>query len=70
MVSAEDIVIERLLTFNEIQSGQCLREILVVLNEMGHRLDYEFLEKEIDLRMLRKEWKIVKKIIFTSRLNY
>jgi hypothetical protein len=70
MISKEDFILERLLTFRKNRSGKYVKEILVALNQCGYYLNHDLLQKEIDSRGLRDCWEIVKEVVFTSRLNY
>ena len=70
MSDLEDIILDNLKSFRQKGSQNLLKDVLKILNSSTHAIDFNLLDKKIELHGLRTEWNLVRNIYFWQFVNF
>ena len=70
MSDLEDIILDNLKSFRQNGSQNLLKDVLKILNSSTQAIDFNLLDKKIELHGLRTEWNLVRNIYFWQFVNF
>ena len=70
MSDLEDMILDNLKSFRQNSSQNLLKDVLKILDSSIRAIDFNLLDKKIELHGLRAEWNLVRNIWFWQFVNF